>query len=101
MYRFADALCDSESSCGIGLWQNHGEFFAPISGHKIARAPYVCRDCRSHRPENIVADLVTVVIVEGLEAVHIEQDERSRKPRPKRGFPLPRQGFIECPAIGK
>ena len=69
----ADALGDLPADVGVGIGQNHEEFFAAVTAEDIAIAAMGARRCR-HSRQHVVADAMSKGIVDLLELVEIEQD---------------------------
>ena len=77
--RLGDAL--------VGLGQHHDEFLAAIAREEVER-PHVARDARRHLAQHFVAGGMAVRVVDALEPVDVEEEQRRphRRPRPARAI---------------
>ena len=73
----ADLLGEDAGAGQFGLGQNHGEFLASEARGDIP-AFHATLEGRSHEPEHLVPDEMTVGIVELLEIINIRQQDAKR-----------------------
>ena len=85
----------------VGAGQQHHKLFAAKTCSQFALAPRThLRQRGGQGAQAGVPRQVAVVVVEVLEHVHIQQDERQRRSRPLGACPFARQGVVEVAAVG-
>jgi hypothetical protein len=77
------------------------EFFAAVSGGKVARTKHGIADRGPYTPQALVAGEMPVKIIEALEMIDVDHDQPEPGLVAPRAQMLLRKRFVECPAIGK
>ena len=103
--RRKDALADRfgnlHGAVAAGVRQQHREFFAAIAGGDVARPADRATNRRTDRRQRLIALGMPVAIVEFLEMIDVDHQQRQRLAIARR--PAPRQGqrFIETAPVGE
>ena len=84
----------------IGIGQQHGELLAAIARRQLARALHRAGQGLGHALQAAVARNVAVVVVVGLEIVHIDHQQRQRHAAQPRLLPLALHGLAQGQAVG-
>ena len=95
----AQDLGDGGGAAGGRRRQNRRELLAAVARDEVARARQRLADLAGHAPQALVADLVAERVVEVLEVVDVDHDERERQPVAGRAPPLARQRLLEPAAV--
>ena len=96
--RRADPLGGRLGVLQAGPRKDEGELLAAVAGHEI----HVADVRRQHAPDpaqDLVARLMTVRVVEPLEAVDVDNQQRERRPLTLPGGVAAGQLFVERPAV--
>ena len=82
-----------------GFGQHAGELFTTIACHQVCRAAQAGLECTGHQAQRVVPGLVAIAVVEQLEKIHIQQDQRQRRVVARRPGPLGGHLLVEIAAV--
>ena len=99
--RLAHPFADLHAAVRIGVRQQQHELFAAVAGCQIRGPANLCGEDPRQRAQTGVAGRVPVLIVELLEMVDVDQQQRQRQAVALGARPFVRQPLVEMPAIGK
>ena len=71
----SSCVTERHGAIGVGVGQQAGELLAAIPRDQVGRPPDTRRHRPSQVPQAIIAGQVTVVVVEALEQVDVDQEE--------------------------
>ena len=102
--QFGDALensigDDAGSHC-IRCGQDHGKLLAAVTGDQIARAKHHFLEHLGNLLQAVVAGLMPVGIVEALEVIDIDHQQRQGTQVATLALPLVAQFFVKAAAVG-
>ena len=83
-----------------GAGQQQGELLSAVTGSEIVFPPQHFGQQARHLLQALVPHLMTIVIIELLEVVHIHQHQRKRRPGTVAATPGARQGVVEMGPVG-
>src|ERR1051325_4689976 len=95
----AERFCDGGGALCIGFWKNDRELFAAITGHEISGAIQCLMEVNGDLFQAVVATLMAIGIVESLEKVGINHDQRERHIGTTRAPPLQVEHLLEMTAV--
>ena len=84
----------------IDARQQDREFFSAVSRREILR-PEGRRQCLGHARQHGVSDQVALLVVDPLEVIQIDHQQRHRLVRPGGAIELPRKRIVEPPAVAE
>lgn len=97
----ADAPADLDGVLVAGIGKDDRELVATVARGEIARPARRLADDRSRLPEALVPGLVAIGIVELLEVIDIEHQQRQRRARADGAVPLAAQRGVEGAPVGQ
>ena len=97
---FDESLADGDRAEVIGSWKDDRKFLAAVSGDEVPFTTERRSEGAGHGDQRLVADEMTEAVVELLETVNVDHDQRQRLPGAGRPAPLPPQRLIERAAVG-
>ena len=96
----AEGVGDEQGAVLVGIGQDDHELLATIAGGKVGGALQGVLEAPGQRFQHLVAGLMAIVVVIGLEVVDIEEQQAQGRT----GAPVPRQflfeGNVEGPPVG-
>lgn len=91
----ADILGDGAGGVAIHVRQDQRKFLAAIAAGEIERTPGMPADDGGDRPQAFVAALMAVPVVEQLEMIDVDEQQRHRLLRPLGAVPFAHQHLVE------
>lgn len=85
----------------ISIRQHDDKLFASIARDDVARSPDVVLETSADRCQRIIAGLVTVSVVIGLETIEVDEKDRQWPVRTNRSAPLALKNLVQRTAIGQ
>ena len=93
-------LGNFDGSRSVGGWENDGEFFSAVAGRDVSGAESRA-ECDGDGAQAIIADLVSVFVVERFEEIDIKQEKRYLGTFAQGPFPFAIQCLVKRAAIRK
>src|SRR5438105_1541332 len=95
----AERFCYRGGAWRIGFWKNDYELLAAITGHQISGAIQCLVEGSGYLFQAIVAALMAIGIVESLEKVGINHDQREHRAGTARAPPLEVENLFEMTVV--
>src|SRR5512140_53066 len=96
-----DPLRDPRTSRRIRVGQQHREFFAAISRREVGGSLGFSSQNMGNAPQAFVAGRVSILVVEGLEMVEVDHQERKGSAVAIGPAPFLEQALVEAAPVGK
>jgi hypothetical protein len=90
---------DDQGPRRIGVGQDARKLLAAVARHHIGRTIQAALQCLGSAAQAVIARLVPVEIVEALEEVDVEQQQRQRRAVAPRTLPLVEQSLVEVTPV--
>jgi hypothetical protein len=82
----------------LGFRQHHHEFISPVPGHDIHIPEAVDQNLR-HLDQHLAPHEMSVPVVDELEIVHVEEDQRDMRPVALGAFEFGVESLVQVPEV--